>query len=105
MSGPKISKAELEARKQRQLAEEKRRKADIIFEIKSNENRFIHSNIEINDYEIHEKLNKKFLEIKERYYKKLEKLSKKATSKRKVQDLEDIRKNFENIFNEFKEII
>lgn len=103
MSGPKISKAELEARKQRQLAEEKRRKADIIFEIKSNENRFIHSNIEINDYEIHEKLNKKFLEIKERYYKKLEKLSKKATSKRKVQDLEDIRKNFENIFNEFKE--
>ena len=103
MSGPKISKAELEARKQRQLAEEKRRKADIIFEIKSNENRFIHSNIEINDYEIHEKLNKKFLEIKEKYYKKLEKLSKKATSKRKVQDLEDIRKNFENIFNEFKE--
>ena len=97
MSGPKISKAELEARKQRQLAEEKRRKADIIFEIKSNENRFIHSNIEINDYEIHEKLNKKFLEIKEKYYKKLEKLSKKATSKRKVQDLEDIRKNFENI--------
>ena len=103
MSGPKISKAELEARKQRQLAEEKRRKADIIFEIKSNQNRFIHSNIEINDYEIHEKLNKKFLEIKEKYYKKLEKLSKKATSKRKVQDLEDIRKNFENIFNEFKE--
>ena len=103
MSGPKISKAELEARKQRQLAEEKRRKADIIFEIKSNENRLIHSNIEINDYEIHEKLNKKFLEIKEKYYKKLEKLSKKATSKRKVQDLEDIRKNFENIFNEFKE--
>ena len=103
MSGPKISKAELEARKQRQLAEEKRRKADIIFEIKSNENRFIHSNIEINDYEIHEKLNKKFLEIKEKYYKKLEKLSKKATSKRKVQDLEDIKKNFENIFNEFKE--
>ena len=102
MSGPKISKAELEARKQRQLAEEKRRKADIIFEIKSNENRFIHSNIKINDYEIHEKLNKKFLEIKEKYYKKLEKLSKKATSKRKVQDLEDIRKNFENIFNEFK---
>ena len=102
MSGPKISKAELEARKQRQLAEEKRRKADIIFEIKSNENRFIHSDIKINDYEIHEKLNKKFLEIKEKYYKKLEKLSKKATSKRKVQDLEDIRKNFENIFNEFK---
>ena len=50
MSGPKISKAELEARKQRQLAEEKRRKADIIFEIKSNENRFIHSDIKINDY-------------------------------------------------------
>ncbi len=102
MSGPKTSKAELERRKQIQLEEEKRRKADIIFEIKNNEDKFIHSSIEINDYEIHEKLNKKFLAVKEKYGKELEKLSNKATSKKKIEKLEEIKKDFKNIFSEFE---
>ena len=103
MSGPKTSKARLDASRQRKLEEERIKKSYIIYKIKSGEEFFCNSNINIIDCDIQKKLNEKFLAYKKNFDKKLKNLSKKAVSNKNIETLKKMEGDFESSFSEFKE--
>jgi len=103
MSGPKTSEARLDVSRERKLEEERIKKSYIIYKIKSGEEFFCNSNINITDCDIQKKLNEKFLAYKKNFDKKIKNLSRKAVPNKNVETLEKMGREFENAFSEFKE--
>ena len=98
MSGPKVSKAELDRMRQIEV----QKKKQIMCEIKNKERIVNNFDIRIIDSDIHEKLAKKFEIIRKRYYKSLNELSKKSKIKMEIDKLERINENSETILRKFE---
>ena len=98
MSGPKVSKAELDRMRQIEVQKTKQ----IMCEIKNKERIVNNFDIRIIDSDIHEKLAKKFEIIRKRYYKSLNELSKESKIKMEIDKLERINENSETILRKFE---
>ena len=98
MSGPKVSKAELDRMRQIEV----QKKKQIMCEIKNKERIVNNFDIRIIDSDIHEKLAKKFEIIRKRYYKSLNELSKESKIKMEIDKLERINENSETILRKFE---
>lgn len=98
MSGPKVSKAELDRMRQIEV----QKKKQIMCEIKNKERIVNNFDIRIIDSDIHEKLVKKFEIIRKRYYKSLNELSKESKIKMEIDKLERINENSETILRKFE---
>ena len=103
MSGPKVSRVDLDMQRRAELQRENERKSKIIFEIK-NKVRILNSfNVKTIDSIISDKLARKLELLKEKFYKSLNNIVNKANVNESFNELEIINRDSEKILGEFKE--
>ena len=105
MSGPKTSSVRVvDPMVLKRLAEEREKKAKILFEIKNKKRIFSDFKIKDIDLNIYKKLSQKFNLTKDKFYKNLSVFYNRVNLDREIGELETINKECEKIFSEFKEI-
>lgn len=105
MSGPKTSSVRVvDPMVLKRLAEEREKKAKILFEIKNKKRIFSDFKIKDIDLNIYKKLSQKFNLTKDKFYKNLSVFYNRVNLDREIGELETINKECEKIFGEFKEI-
>ena len=103
MSGPKVSRVDLDMQRRAELQRENERKSKIIFEIKNKVRILNNFNVKTVDSIISDKLARKLELLKEKFYKSLNNIVNKANVNESFNELEIINRDSEKILGEFKE--